>query len=93
MSYPTVYLHPGVFPASARPVTHERFSFVHVDLDLEESTYDALEFFHPRLLPGGIIVGDDYNDDGVQHAFNRYFRGHADPLIPMPWGQVLVTKV
>src|SRR5215218_7837382 len=45
--YPGVHLHPGVFPDSARRLEGERFSFVHLDLDLEPSTRDALEFFHP----------------------------------------------
>lgn len=90
--YPAVHFHPGVFPDSTRGVEEERFSFVHVDLDLEPSTRDALEFFHPRMLPGGIIVGDDYNDPGVGGAFDCYFAGRADTLIALPWGQVVVVK-
>jgi hypothetical protein len=90
--YPNVHLHPGVFPDSARGLEGERFSFVHLDLDLEPSTRDALEFFHPRLLPGGIIVGDDYNDPAVRRTFETYFAGHPDTLIALPWGQVVVVK-
>jgi O-methyltransferase len=90
--YPAVHLHPGVFPDSTKGFGDERFSFVHIDLDLEPSTRDALEFFHPRLLPGGIIGGDDYNDAGVGGAFDAYFAGRADTLIPLPWGPVIVVK-
>lgn len=56
-------------------------------------THDALEFFHPRLVPGGVIVGDDCNDTGVRRAFDRFFAGRPDPVIAMPWGQALVVKV
>jgi hypothetical protein len=91
-AYPGVHLHPGVFPDSARGLEDERFSFVHVDLDLEPSTRDALEFFHPRLLPGGILVGDDYNDPGVRRVFGEYFQGRPDTVIGLPWGQVVVVK-
>lgn len=87
-----VHFHPGVFPESARGLEDERFSFVHLDLDLEPGTRDALEFFHPRLLPGGIIVGDDYQDAGVRRAFETYFAGRADTLIAYPWGQAVVVK-
>jgi O-methyltransferase len=90
--YPAVHLHQGIFPDTARGLEDERFSFVHVDLDLEPSTRDALDFFHPRLLPGGIIVGDDYHDAGVRRAFEAYFQGRPDPLIALPWGQVVVVK-
>ncbi|HEU0300642.1 MAG TPA: TylF/MycF/NovP-related O-methyltransferase [Longimicrobium sp.] len=90
--YPAVHLHAGIFPDTARGLEGERFSFVHIDLDLEPSTRDALEFFHPRLLPGGIIIGDDYHDPGVRRAFEAYFQGRPDPLIALPWGQVVVVK-
>ena len=90
--YPNVHLHPGVFPDSAKGLEDERFSFVHVDLDLEPSTRDALAFFHPRLLPGGILVGDDYNDPGVRRVFGELFAGRPDTVIGLPWGQVVVVK-
>lgn len=90
--YPGVHLHPGVFPDTARGLEGERFSFVHLDMDLEPSTRDALEFFHPRLLPGGIIVGDDYNDPDVRRVFETYFAGRPDTLIALPWGQVVAIR-
>lgn len=91
--YPAVHLHPGVFPDSAHGLEHERFSFVHIDLDLEASTRDALAFFHPRLVPGGIIVGDDYGDAGVRRAFDAYLEGRPDTVIALPWTQVVLVKV
>jgi hypothetical protein len=90
--YAGVHLHAGVFPDSARGLENERFSFVHVDLDLERSTSDALEFFHPRLLAGAVLLGDDHHDPGVRRAFDGYFAGRPDTLIALPWGQVLVVK-
>jgi O-methyltransferase len=90
--YPGVRVHAGVFPDTARGLEAERFSLVHLDLDLEPSTRDALEFFHPRLLPGGIIIADDYNDPGVRGVFDGYFAGRADTIVALPWGQALVVK-
>jgi hypothetical protein len=90
--YPGVHLHPGVFPETAAGLEGERFSFVHLDLDLEPSTRDALRFFHPRLLPGGILVGDDYDAPGVRRAFDEHFDGRADVRIELPWSQVVVVK-
>jgi O-methyltransferase len=90
--YAGVHLHAGVFPDSAKGLESERFSFVHLDVDLESSTRDALSFFHPRMLPGGIIVGDDYQWSGVRRAFDDYFRGRPDARVAFQWGQVLVVK-
>ena len=90
--YPHVHFHPGLFPASAGEVTDRRFCFVHLDLDLGQATADALEFFYPRLLTGGVLIGDDYNLAPVQEAFKAYFAGRRDAVTPLPWGQVIVVK-
>jgi hypothetical protein len=86
-----VHVHEGLFPDSARGLEDERFSFVHLDLDLEPSTRDALAFFHPRMVRGGIIVGDDYQLAGVRRAFDDYLRDRPDTRIELPWGQAMVV--
>jgi hypothetical protein len=90
--YSAVHVHVGVLPESAAVVASESFSFVHLDVDLARSTRALLEFFHPRLLPGGIIVGDDYHTAAVRGAFTDYFRGRPDTLIELPWSQVVVVR-
>jgi len=90
--YDGIRLHPGAFPVSAKGLEHERFAFVHLDMDLVSSTRAALAFFLPRLLPGGILVGDDYADPGVRHCFAEAGIGRADTMIELPWGQVLLIK-
>lgn len=62
-----VLVIPGIFP---RPVIEEshigevlrsaKFALAHLDADLYRSTCDGLEFFWPRLAPGGFVVLDDY---------------------------------
>ena len=90
--YPGVHLHEGLFPATAKGLESARFSFVHLDLDLAPSTRTGLEFFHPRLVPGGILIGDDYFDPAVRSVFEDYFAGRPDTLIALPWGQVTVVR-
>lgn len=89
--YPAVHVHVGVVPDSAAAVAGKSFSFVHLDLDLERGTREALEFFHPRMLPGGILVGDDHHTAAVRDAFAGYFRGRPDTVIALPWSQVIVV--
>lgn len=70
-----VQLVKGLFPASATGYEHLNFSFVHIDTDFYQSVKASLEWFWPRLLPGGIIVMDDYewpNCPGVKLALDEF---------------------
>ena len=91
-AYPNVNIHPGLFPESARGFDDLRFSFVHLDLDLPGATRSALEFFQPRLVPGGILVGDDYLDPEVRACFESYLEGCADTRIELPWSQIMIVR-
>jgi hypothetical protein len=90
--WPEVYFHPGLFPRSAESVADRRFSFVHLDLDLADGTASALDFFYPRLLPGGVIIGDDYGLAPIRETFAAYLAGRSHACAVMPWGQVVVVK-
>lgn len=90
--YPEVRLHPGVFPESAVGLEDARFSFVHVDLDLAEGIAAALDFFRPRLLPGGILIVDDYQDAAVRATVDRFFDGRGDTFFALPWGQAMIVS-
>jgi hypothetical protein len=65
----------GIFPDSADFAKDFKFSFVHIDTDFYLSVRACLEWFWPRLLPGGIIVMDDYlwpACPGVQQALEDF---------------------
>jgi hypothetical protein len=89
--YRDVYIHPGLFPDTAADLGDFRFSFVHLDLDLPEPTRAALEYFHPRMLPGGIIIADDYRDRALRDCLASWFESRPDTLIEMPWAQLMVV--
>jgi hypothetical protein len=50
----------GWIPERFPEVQDKRFCFVHIDVDLAGPTKQCLDFFFPRLSPGGVIVADDY---------------------------------
>jgi O-methyltransferase len=90
-----VHLHPGFFPATAAGLEAERFSFVHLDVDIYQSTLDGLRFFFPRLLPGGILVSHDYSylpTPGVKRAFDEYFAGTGQSVLRLWDTQCVVVK-
>lgn len=88
-----IEFHPGLFPASAADLEHLRFSVVHLDLDLHDGTLASLEWFWPRLSPGGIIVSHDYpRSEGVVRAFQEFFEKQPETFIPLSGHQCLAIK-
>lgn len=80
--YKNVYFYSGLFPFTITPVRSKIFSFVHLDIDLYESTLSALEFFYPRMSIGGIILSHDYpNLIGVKKAFDGFFSKKREVVI------------
>ena len=61
-----VSIHKGWIPDvfDTAPVASEKFAFLHIDVDLYEPTRACLEFFFPRLSPGGVVFVSNY---GVSH--------------------------
>jgi hypothetical protein len=96
--YPNVHLHPGIFPASASALGDPvpTFKFVHLDVDLHRSTMEALAWFYPRMERGGLIVSHDYSDmtvPGVKAAFDEFFSGKPETVVPLWFSQAVVTKL
>jgi len=59
----------GWFPESARGLPNAlQFCLVSLDADLYEPTYSGLEWFYPRLSPGGYIVVHDVNNSDYPGA-------------------------
>ena len=91
--YPNIYIYAGLFPETAGDINKKHFSFVHLDVDLYQVTKEALEFFYPRMLPGGRILSHDYGQcEGVWSAFDEFFKDKQEKLEPMEATQVLVIK-
>jgi O-methyltransferase len=89
-----VHFYKGYFPATGDPVKDRNFSFVHLDVDLYESTARALAFFYPRMMVGGSIISHDYVEfPGVRNAFDEFFADKPEPVIEMSGNQCLVVKV
>lgn len=81
-----VHLYQGLFPASVpAPLAATRFAFVHLDVDLYEPMLEGLQFFYPRVNPGGVIIVHDYNAwPGVRRAVDEFMRDKVPHAIPMP---------
>jgi hypothetical protein len=92
---PHAQLHPGLFPATAAELSDASFALVHVDVDIRRSVLDACEFFYPRLVPGALMVLDDYgwtSTVGARTATDEFFAGRPEVPLYLPTGQALVVK-
>ena len=92
-NFENVHYYPGLFPTTSGPVTGQRFAMVHLDVDLYQSTKDSLEFFYPRLVPGGILISHDHpTADGVVKAFNEFLADKPEKVIQLPLSQGMIIK-
>lgn len=94
-SFPSARFYPGWIPARFGEVADRTFALVHVDVDLYQPTLDSLTFFFPRLVPGGMIVCDDYgfaSCPGARRAVDEYAAAHHLGAIGLPTGQALLVR-
>ena len=91
--YNNVYIYKGKFPETTEPVMKSKFSFVHLDVDLYESTLSCLKFFYPRLINGGIILTHDFHTKGVNTAFKEFFQNKVIAIIELAGSQCMVIKI
>lgn len=71
------------------------YSFVHLDCDLYESIKNALEFFYPRMSPGGIICLDDYSEPncpGAKLAVDEFLADKPEKIFSTCQSQAAVRK-
>ena len=88
-----VYYHKGLFPDSAHGLDECQYAFVHFDVDLYEGTYACLEYFYPRMVPGGVMISHDYGMlAGVQRAFQEFMADKPEPIFEQPTTQAMIVK-
>jgi O-methyltransferase len=63
-------------------VVPETIALLRLDTDFYESTYHELTHLYPRLMPGGVLIIDDYGHwKGSREATDQYFREQG--IIPL----------
>ena len=102
--YPNALLVKGRIPESLQTVKIDQVGYVHIDLNVAKPERDALEFFWPKLVSGGVILLDDYGFEGyeAQHesanAFveklnaTETYRENKVMMLALPTGQGLIIK-
>ena len=74
--------------------THTKLSLLHIDMDVYEPTLLVLQQLWGRLMPGGMIILDDYNDiTGATRAVDEFIDSLAvkPTLRPSPFHHKPIT--
>lgn len=90
-----VEIRQGYFPQSLDGL-EDRFCLVSLDVDFEDTTYEGLRYFWPRLNPGGFLMLHDYHSrslSGVRRAVERYERDFDTRLPGVPLCDINGTLV
>lgn len=94
--YDNVRLVPGLLPDSLRGNSPGRIAYLHIDLNSAEFEIAVLEELFDRLMPGGILILDDYEWAGVYRvqkvSEDPWFSARGYRVFPLPTGQGLVLK-
>jgi O-methyltransferase len=87
--------HVGWIPQCFEDARDLTFAFVHIDVDLYEPTRDAIAFFYPRLIPGGVIVCDDDGFvmcPGARRAIDEFIERCRVRVVRLPTGQAFLIR-
>jgi O-methyltransferase len=94
--FPFARVHEGYIPAVMAEVDAERIAWAHIDVDIYAAIRDSLEFVYPRLVPGAMVVFDDYgfpSCPGARRAVDEFFAERPEVPLCLPTGQCLVVKL
>ncbi len=92
-NYSNLHYYKGIFPESTSGVPEAKYAFAHFDVDLYDGTLACLEYFYPRMNPGGIMLSHDYGLlSGVEKAFKEFFADKPETIIEQPTTQCMVVK-
>lgn len=92
---PNVEIVAGLIPDSFRQGTPDKIAFMHIDLNSVEAERATLETLYDRLVPGALVVFDDY---GFAASWNQkvsadaFVARHGKMILELPTGQGLLIK-
>jgi O-methyltransferase len=92
---PRYELCPGDIFQTLDAVDVGALSFAHIDMNAMAPSQLALEFAYEKMLPGGIIVFDDYgwaSCEDQRVMIDEFFADLPEKAIALPTGQACVIK-
>lgn len=85
----------GPVPETLPQATPEKVAFLHIDMNCAPPEIAAITHFWDRLVPGAVVVLDDYAFHGYpqQHAaMNDFAASRGVRVLSLPTGQGMMLK-
>ena len=89
--FPSAKIVKGWIPEILGHLPEQKWAFVHLDLDLFKPTFECLSYFKERLMPGGLMVEDQYVSIRFPGA-GRAWRGLRMPISLLATGQAIYVE-
>jgi len=93
--FPNVTVTQGKVPEVLEDVAPKRIAFMHIDLNNAEGEIGALEVLFERMVPGAVLVLDDYGWLAYRNqklAEDPWFDKLGYKVLELPTGQGLLIK-
>lgn len=91
-----VEFHPGRIPETFVAGDMSPIAFAHIDVDIHRSIIDCCEHIYPRLVPGGVMIFDDYgfpSCPGARKAVDEFFADKPERPLILPNAQAIVIRL
>ena len=93
--YPNARIIKGMVPDTLPQVTSERIAYLSIDMNLTLPEIAAAEYFWDKLVPGAIMLLDDYGFPAhfeQKQAFDAFASERGVPVLSLPTGQGIIIK-
>jgi hypothetical protein len=85
----------GSIPETLNQVATRNVAYLHLDMNCSPPEVAAMNFFWDRLLPGAVVLLDDYAYRGYEsqkHAMDAFAEERHVLIVSLPTGQGLLMK-
>lgn len=85
----------GTIPHTLTQIASRRIAFAHIDLNCSPPEVAAMKFLWQRLVPGAIVLLDDYAYHGYRSqklGMDRFARMKRIEILSLPTGQGLLIR-
>lgn len=85
----------GPIPETLTQVQSGQIAFIHMDLNCSQPEVAAAEYFWDKLVPGGVILMDDYAYVGYRSqklGMDAFAKSRSVSILSLPTGQGLLIK-
>lgn len=93
--FKNVRLVKGKLPSTLEEIHSKRIAFLHIDLNAPEIEIECLTMLWERIIPGGVILIDDYAYNGFEYTtklFNEFANNFGVSILTTASGQGIIVR-